>query len=119
MVKEQGSEQEDASFPSPKAMSSWLDQEIADIHKAAELRIRDATRFVTAYSRGDITPEETEQHNYAYSQRWGDVVPGVTRTEGLQDEEILKRLDETRIRQGLLQRRVSIGEKGGTQGPRR
>ena len=92
--KEQGAE--DWSFPDPKGMQGWLESEIADIQKAAELRIREATRFVNDYSRGEISKEGAEERHYGYSQRWGDVIPGVERTQGLTDEEILARLDEAR-----------------------
>jgi hypothetical protein len=109
-------ESEEGTFPSPKGMSSWLEREITDIQKAAELRIKDATRFVNAYARGEISKDEAEEHSYAYSQRWGDVLPGVMRTGGLKDEEILKTLDEVRIKQGLLDGPVAIGHKGGTRG---
>ena len=113
MVQGKGEEQEDWSFPDPKGMQGWLEREIADIHKAAELRIKDATRFVNDYARGEITADEAAERNYAYSQRWGDVLPGVMRTGSMTDEEILKALDETRVKQGLITKRVAGGKKGG------
>lgn len=96
MAKGKGDETEDASFPDPKDMQGWLEREIADIHKASELRIREATRFVNEYARGEISKDQAEKRHYEYSQRWGDVLPGVQRTQGLTDEEILSRLDEAR-----------------------
>lgn len=96
MAKVKGEETEDWSFPDPKGMQGWLKREIADIHKASELRIREARQFVNEYSRGEISKEQAEKRHHEYSQRWGDVIPGVMRTQGMSDEEILARLDETR-----------------------
>ena len=80
-------------------MEGWLQRETADIKKAAELRTKDAEAFVNAYSKGEISAQEAEQHSYQYSKRWGDALPGVLRSEGLSDEDILRRLDETRKKQ--------------------
>jgi hypothetical protein len=93
-------------YPSPKEMQGWLDREIADITKAMDLRLKDATRFVTAYARGEISADEAAARAYEYSERWGDALPGVARSQGMSDEEILKRIDETRGKQGLLDKHV-------------
>jgi hypothetical protein len=78
-------------------MQGWLEREIADIHKAAELRIKDAERFVNAYARGELSPEEAEKRGYEYSERWGDSpLPGVFRSQGLSDDEILRLIDQAR-----------------------
>lgn len=91
--------EDDLSFPSPKEMEGWLQRETADIRKASELRTKDAEAFVSAYSKGEISAQEAEERSFQYSKRWGDVLPGVMRSEGLSDEEILRRLDETRKKQ--------------------
>lgn len=83
-------------FPSPKEMQGWLEREIADAAKAMELRVRDASRFVSAYGRGEISAEEAEKRSIEYSKRWGEALPGVGRSQGMTDEEILARIDETR-----------------------
>ena len=90
---------DDLGFPSPSEMEEWLQRETADIRKAAELRTKDAEAFVNAYSKGEISAQEAEQRSYQYSKRWGDALPGVLRSEGLSDEDILRRLDETRKKQ--------------------
>lgn len=90
---------DDLSFPSPTEMEGWLQRETADIRKAAELRTKDAEAFVNAYSKGEISAQEAEQRSYQYSKRWGDALPGLLRSEGLSDEEILRRMDETRKKQ--------------------
>src|SRR6185312_1311858 len=97
---------EDWSFPDPKGMSVWLQQEISDIQRAAELRIKEATAFVTAYAIGEISPKEAEERSYRYSRRWGDVIPGVGNTGGMSDEQILSTLDETRIKQRHVSSRI-------------
>ena len=96
MAREKREQPEDWSFPDAKGMQGWLEREIADIQKAGELRIREATRFVNEYARGEISKEQAEERHYGYSQRWGDVIPGVMRTQGLTDEEIIGRLDKAR-----------------------
>jgi hypothetical protein len=96
---------DDSDFPSPKEMTAWLQREITDTMKAAELRVRDATSFVSAYAAGEITREEAAERSHQFAKRWGDVLPGVGRSEDLSDSEILKRIDETRVRQ--LQRATS------------
>ena|ERR1700685_1455946 len=78
----------------PEDMVGWLQQEIRDLSKATELRIKDATDFVTAYALGKITEEEIRQRRMAYLYRWGEEpVPGVDVQEGMTNEEVIKRLD--------------------------
>jgi hypothetical protein len=107
------SNQDDGAFPEPKEMSGWLEREIADIHKAGELRIKDAARFVTAYSRGDLSKEEAEEASFKYAQRWGDVFPGIMRSEGLNDDEIVRKMDEARVKQGVLKHRLRDTKNSG------
>ena len=87
---------EESDYPTPQGMQGWLEREIADIMKATELRIKDATKFVNAYARGEITADEAAKRNYQYSERWGEALPGILRSKGLSDEEILKRIDQVR-----------------------
>jgi hypothetical protein len=91
--------QEESDFPSAQEMEGWLQREIADVKRAAELRIKDATAVVTAYSKGDISQQEAEEQSHQYSRRWGDALFGVFRSEGLNDDEILRRIDEARTKQ--------------------
>lgn len=113
MPPEKTPDDHSSDFPSPKGMQGWLEREIGDIQKAAELRIREATRFVNEYARGEITQREAEQRSTAYADRWGEVIPGVTRTQGLSDEEIITRLDAARANEGFVDRNV-LGRKRGT-----
>jgi hypothetical protein len=77
-------------------MKGWLDREITDIQKAAELRIREATGFVTAYALGEITAEDAARLSNKYDERWEAPLPGVFRSRGLSDDEILAKIDEAR-----------------------
>lgn len=98
-------------YPSPKEMQGWLEREITDVMKAMELRIREATRFVGAYARSEITSEEAAKLGYEYQCRWGDPLPGVHRSRGASDEQILDRISGTRAKQGLAER--YSGNRGG------
>lgn len=80
-------------------MRAWLEREKKDTTKAAELRIKDATAFVDAYSSGAISADEAEQRLHQFSKRWGDALPIAGRSENMTDEQILNAIDETRNRQ--------------------
>jgi hypothetical protein len=112
MAKRDGSDESD--YPSPAEMQGWLEREIMDAAKALELRVRDATRFVTAYSRGEISAKEARRRGYQYDCRWGEALPGVWRSRELSDEEILTTIDESRIRQGLMTERAPNRRKAHT-----
>jgi len=113
MAKGKDAESGWTELPDPKGMQSWLEGEIADIQKAAELRIREATRLVNEYARGEISTGEAAKRSYEYSERWGDAMPGVMGTKGLSDDEILRRLDESRVQEGLLDKHVLRRRKSG------
>jgi hypothetical protein len=87
-----------SDFLSPEDLRHWFQQEKADIAKASELRLKEAQGFVTAYAEGKITPDEVEDRLFAYSQRWGEVLPGTHTAPTASDEEIIKSIDEARNR---------------------
>jgi hypothetical protein len=95
-------------------MKEWLASEIADVRRAAELRIKEATGFVTAYAKGEISAAEAAERCYEYECRWGEALPGVWRSQGVPDEVILQKIDEARVAQGLLDRHVLQRRKSGT-----
>jgi hypothetical protein len=80
----------------PEEFQGWLKQEIRDSAKAHELRVKDATAFVTAYSEGKLTPEEAEEHLYRYDRRWGEALCGTMASPGTSDEAILRAIDKAR-----------------------
>src|ERR1035438_3550884 len=78
----------------PQDMRAWLQQEVRDLTKAFELRLKDATDFVTAYAVGELTPREAKERLGRYQYRWGDSpIPGVSTEESMTTREILRRLD--------------------------
>lgn len=115
MVEEKKTGQVDHSdFPDPKGMQGWLENEIADIHKASELRIKEATRFVNEYARGEISRDEAAERSYEYVTRWGDTwLPGVMSSKGMNDEEILRRMNEYRVKEDLLDKQAWEARKSG------
>ena len=83
-------------YLSPADMRDWLRQEIKDSAKALELRVREATDLVTAYSAGEITAEEADERQSRYHHRWGEALLGATVSQGITDEQILAKIDSVK-----------------------
>lgn len=81
---------------SPEELTVWLKQEIRDSDKAHELRVKEATGFVTAYASGKLSPEEAADCLYRYDKRWGEALFGASASPGLSDEAILSTIDKAR-----------------------
>jgi hypothetical protein len=64
--------------------------------KAFELRLKEATDLVTAYSLGDLTPEQADERSWRYQHRWGEALSGASVSDGVTDEQILSKIDQTR-----------------------
>lgn len=77
----------------PTEMRQWLQREVREVLKAAELRVKDATEIVTGYAVGDLTPQAAMDRFDLYNKRWSEPIPGVVTAEGMTDEEILHRRD--------------------------
>jgi len=77
----------------PTDLRQWLNQEVRDVMKAAELRIKDATDFVTLYATGEISPSEAMRRVEQYDNRWREPILGVTTEENMTNAEILKLRD--------------------------
>jgi len=78
----------------PGNMVEWLRQEIRDISKATELRLQDATDFVTAFATGKISEEQLSNRLSIYHDRWGEEpIPGVRTDDKMTNEDIIQRLD--------------------------
>jgi hypothetical protein len=72
----------------------WLQREVGHVMKEAELRVKDATDFVTAYATGKISAKEAAERMSRYDGRWGEASLIVAMPhEGMTNEEILRRLD--------------------------
>lgn len=91
MSKDEGAEIPD--YLSVADMRQWLHQEIKDSAKAMELRLKEATDLVTAYSAGELTAEQADELHSRYYHRWGEALPGAMVNKGTTDEEILSRID--------------------------
>jgi hypothetical protein len=99
-------------------MRLWAQQEIKDVTKAVELRVRELTDLVATYSAGEITPKEADERKDRYEHRWGEALRGCSTGTNVTDEEILAKIDSTRTpyikpdeRQERLRRR-SPNEEG-------
>jgi hypothetical protein len=77
-------------------MQEWLKDQIRDSAKAHELRIKDATGFVTAYAQGKLTPQEALDRLVQYDRRWGEALLGTTVREGATDSDVLAEIDRAR-----------------------
>jgi hypothetical protein len=95
---------QDKGFLTPEEFQHWLKDEIRDSAKAHELRVKDATAFVTAYAEGKLSPEEANDHLMQYDRRWGEALFGATTGQNVSDAEILLTIDSARDEQ---QRRQS------------
>lgn len=80
----------------PAQMHGWLKEEIRDAAKAFELRVKEATAFVTAYALGELSPAEARQHMVAYDQRWGEALFGASANQGTNDDAIIAAIDRAR-----------------------
>lgn len=77
----------------PKDLRQWLQQEVRDVMKASELRIKDATDLVTAYAVGEISQAEAMRRFGHYNRRWREPILGVMTDEGMTNSEILEKRD--------------------------
>jgi hypothetical protein len=85
-----------SDFLTPDEVQKWLQQELADLAKAAELRTKEATDLAKAYAAGKISPQEAEERLWNYDQRWGEALSGTHVSKGATDEQILAAIDEAR-----------------------
>ena len=92
---------DDEEYLTPAEMRKWLTDEMRDRKREQELCEKEATAFVTAYEAGRITPAEANNRYYEHFKRWGEAFKGyLSTTEGLSDEEVLKRYESQLRRYG-------------------
>src|ERR1039458_5042737 len=72
---------------------NWLRNEIDDSAKAHELRIKEATDFVTAYALNELTPDNTYDRFLRYGHRWGEALPGTYAYSHSTNEQIIQAID--------------------------
>jgi hypothetical protein len=75
-------------------LEDWLEQETRDSIKAMELRVREATSLVVAYSLGKITREEANERFHRYEHRWREALPGTNAGADKRDKAIVAAVDE-------------------------
>jgi len=80
-------------FFSVDEMRSWLAEEVGNVLKECDLRVRDATDFATAYIAGKMTAEQAEKRLTRYEERWGGALSGVFASSYRNDEPIIKAID--------------------------
>jgi hypothetical protein len=87
-------DQSDASAEtiSVRDMQMLLQDEIREVTKAAELRIREFADLATAYAAGQLTPQQATDRYIRYQDKWGEALP-VVNVKGMTDEEIHVALD--------------------------
>lgn len=87
-------EPDESMHLSVEDMRDWLDQEIKDLNKAKDLRIKEATAFVEAYANGKLTAEEASRRLMNYEDRWGDApLLGTHAMPHMIDEAIIAKID--------------------------
>lgn len=78
---------------------AWLEQEQRDLARAHRLRNEEASRILTDFEQGRITPVQAEERLYDYVSRWDDgPIPGVRTADGMSDEEVYRTMDEARTK---------------------
>ena len=75
-------------------MTRMFTEELANVHKGAELRIREFATALKQYAAGELTPEQATDRVSAYQVKWGDAVPGVYSVEGKSDAELVSSVDQ-------------------------
>ena len=78
----------------PEEMRSWYDEEMRNVRKECELRVRDATEFTTAYLEEKLTPQQATKRIRRYEERWGDSLGGVYASSYQDDAAIVKAIDK-------------------------
>jgi hypothetical protein len=84
----------DNTYLSPEEMRDWLNQEISDVTKAAELRLREAAMLVAGYDSGRLSPEQADEQHWRYQHRWGEALPGIHSGKDISDDQILSAIDD-------------------------
>ena len=103
----------------PTEMRHWLAQEMRDVIKEMELRLKDATEFATAYISGMIDAKEATARLRRYENRWGDPMRGVCTNEEMTNEEILKHLDTSLEEKNRFMLATDRLHRRGPEGPAR
>lgn len=94
-------------YLTPDDMREWLERERKALARGFDLRLREATAFVTRYANGEIEKGEAEELYNQHRKRWGPPIPFLEASESelLSDSEISDEIDKGLERQRLAARR--------------
>jgi len=108
-------------FLSVDELQEWLRHELLNLDKEVNIRKEEATRFVGAYGRGELTPEEATDRYHLYQHRWFTPLDGHYAIKFDSDEALLAAIDRTRGRyvplRELEQNRTRRSQKRENSGP--
>ncbi len=73
----------------------WYTNEVEDVTRAAQLRLRHATKVISDYREGAITFDEAKEAVSAHYDKWSAIFPGEIESivRGQSDEKINAALD--------------------------
>ncbi len=109
---------DDSNIPlhlSVEEMKAWLDQEVRDVKRASEMRLKEANEIVRSYASGELTPEEATQRLDRYESRWGEALGGAAAADHVTDAQILEQMDRLRDRGSPLDSRWTRSVKRSDQ----
>jgi hypothetical protein len=58
--------------------------------------VKELSTLATAYSAGELTPEQADEAHSRYYHRWGEALPGASAADGVSDGEIIGKIDKAR-----------------------
>jgi hypothetical protein len=93
MANERDSNEPD--YLSAQDIREWVQQEIANTSKAAELRTKELTSLAEDFSAGRISAEKADEKQSLYNHRWGEALPGISVSPSTTDEQIMASIDKT------------------------
>lgn len=97
----------------PEDVRQWQQQEVFEVMRAAELRVKEATDLAMQYATRKITPDEVLQRMNDYDTRWSPaMVAGINET--MNNAEILRAQDIGRSEEAQSESKWRDSLSGGT-----
>lgn len=96
---------------SVEEMRQWLATEVRNVIKEADLRVKDATEFTTAYTLGKLTPKQAMARLSRYDGRWREPLYGVAAADFKTDEELVAKIDEAHAREAKRWTQIALRER--------
>jgi len=88
-------------YLSPENLRQWLEAERKNLAKELELRLREASEFVTAYGLNQLTPKEADERYFRYQKRWGFPLCGLNAADYSTDARLIGAIDNSRNEEAL------------------